>query len=76
MIVENGVPTYYNFNGDTKKWGYNKQEIVTRTVGGRTVTGVRTKRVEEAVNVPAGTGLWYISKGGEPEIDWNAKKGE
>ena len=65
MIVKKGSPVYYSFKNG--KWGYNRQKITT-SASGKTV--IRTERVEEA-KVSAGIGLWYISEGGEPEINWN-----
>lgn len=63
MIVNNGVPVYYNYKNG--KWGYNRQKVVK--IGN--IVGVKSERVDEA-KVGAGLGLWYISKGGEPEINW------
>ena len=64
MIVKDGQPTYYNYRNG--KWGYSKQ--VVEESKGRMV--IRNKRVEDA-KVTTGTGLWYISAGGEPTIEWN-----
>lgn len=64
MIVKDGQPTYYNYRNG--KWGYSKQVVEENK--GRMV--IRNKRVEDA-KVTTGTGLWYISAGGEPEIKWN-----
>ena len=65
MIVDKGAPVYYSYDGTA--WGYNRQEIAT-TKNGKTI--VRTVRTTDA-KVSAGIGLWYISNGGEPTINWN-----
>ena len=71
MTVENGAPVYYSFHDG--RWGYNKQEVYTRANGRQ---GIRIRRVEDA-KVSAGIGLWYISEGGTPTINWkNGQKKE
>ncbi len=47
-------------------WGYPKTS--TKTIGGETV--LTTTRCTTETDIPAGTGFWYISAGGEPTIEW------
>ena len=68
MIVESGVPTYYDYKNGSG-WGYDKQIIKVTASGKKRIS---TQRVNEA-KVPAGVGLWYISAGGEPTINWSER---
>lgn len=52
------------------KWGFVSNTVVTVTLGGRTRTVVKPMRVTEGVKIPAGTGFFYASEGGAPEIRW------
>lgn len=71
MMVRNGVPTYFRFDTTSKKWYYNRQVYVVKD--GKTV-GVKTKKVFDDAKVPVGIGLWYISGGGNPSIDWKSEE--
>ena len=70
MVLRNGVPNYYTRKYN--KWGYN-QQVFVKAANGFIVT--RTQREENDAKVPAGLGLWYISNGGNPEIQWEEAKG-
>lgn len=42
-------------------------------VGGKTMKPRTYIPVDDTVKIPAGTGFWYISKGGSPTITWPAE---
>ena len=48
------------------KWGYDAR--VATTVAG--MTFYTTKRVTDLPKIKAGTGFWYVSRGGNPKIVW------
>ena len=62
MILSKGVPTYMRFKKG-EGWGYYKSFVENG----------RLKKVwtTDDAKVDAGTGLWYISGGGKPTIDWS-----
>ena len=64
MLVRDGLPSYYKFKNG--KWGYNKP--VYEFVNGK--PRMRQQWVTDDAVVPAGVGLWYLSKGGAPTIKW------
>ena len=57
--ADGNPPKLYSYKAG-KGWGYN-----TIPEGGKRLTFVTTDD-----EVPAGTGFWYISKGGDPTIAW------
>ena len=65
--------TIYSPSIDDKghvSWGYNKEIVVVRKVGPRTVTTRSMVRVTDDTILPCGIGFWYVSVGGEPIIRW------
>lgn len=65
MIQIPGDATVYTYKGDS--WGY-VQKTGTTTVRGKTIDVMEWAAGK--VTVPAGQGVWYVSKGGEPTIAW------
>lgn len=65
MISIPGDSTVYTYKGGS--WGY-VQKTGEKTIRSKTID-VMEWAVGE-VTVPAGQGVWYVSKGGEPTIAW------
>ena len=67
VVVRDGAPVRYRPMADGK-WGYKKQ-VYEPLPNGR---GVRVRTVDETKDTKfqAGLGMWYISAGGNPEIQW------
>ena len=65
MIIRKGVPTYFR-RGTDGKWGYNKTKVTW--VNGK--PQIKPERYVDDTKVSIGLGLWYISAGGEPTVDW------
>lgn len=65
ILLGDGGTTLYT----RTETAWTRKTDVTKTMGGveRTFKGVDTT---EGVVIPAGTGAWYVSKGGSPTIDW------
>ena len=65
VVVRDGAPVRYRPTSDGK-WGYKKQVYELRN--GR----VRITTIDETndAKVQAGLGMWYISAGGKPKIEW------
>lgn len=57
---------YCMWDSSKGKWYYAK---VTKTVKwGQTIA--KTEYVYDGLTLPAGTGFWYVSRGGTPTIEW------
>lgn len=61
-----GDATVYTYKGDS--WGFEQPTGAKKTIRGKEVDVVAWAAAE--VTIPAGTGAWYISKGGNPTIAW------
>ena len=62
---DTGIADLYTYDGT--KW--MRKKVETETFGGKTHQ-VKVDTDEGCV-VPAGKGVWYVSKGGSPTISWN-----
>ena len=56
--------------GADNMWGYNEVKTEEKNIGGRTMTVKKNVRVTNSSTVKTGEGIWYISAGGTPTIDW------
>lgn len=74
LMVEAGNSfTTYSPSIDDKghvSWGYNKETVVTKKIGSKTITMKSFVRVTDDTILPCGIGFWYVSAGGEPIIRW------
>ena len=63
--ADTGIADLYTYDG--AKW--MRKTVTTMTVGGKE----RQVKVDtdQGCVVPAGRGVWYVSKGGKPTISWN-----
>lgn len=71
MLLINSVSSTTSYVRNGGKWcttGWT-----TTIVGGKTMKTRTYTPVADSVKIPAGTGFWYISNGGSPEITWPAE---
>lgn len=65
QILLDDAKTLYMY----KDSSWKKQGTTTVTIGGNQKT--LTTWVADGCVIPAGRGAWYVSKGGNPKIEWN-----
>ncbi len=66
MVPTKGAPRNYTY--ENGKWYYYETEVVERN---NVKVGVRSVRREAAsVDIPAGTGFWYLNRGDAANIEW------
>lgn len=64
ILLGDGGTTLYT----RTETAWTRKTDVTKTIGG--VARTFKKDTTEGVVIPAGTGAWYVSKGGSPTIAW------
>lgn len=64
ILLGDGGTTLYT----RTETAWTRKTDVTKTIGG--VVRTFKKDTTEGVVIPAGTGAWYVSKGGSPTIAW------
>ena len=61
----------YTYSSKDGKWGRLVSKTVEETrANGKTVKYTYTERSTEGCTIPAGTGFWYLNKGGEKTVEW------
>ncbi len=66
----NGASVQYEYASKTADWGMYTTNTITKTFNGVERTITQKSRTTEGCTIPAGTGAWYVSKGGSPTIKW------
>ncbi len=69
IIVPQNGGTSIQYEYKNNKWGRYTKQSVTKTIGSRTIT-LNQDVWTEGCTIPAGTGAWYMSAGGNPTITW------
>jgi len=62
IMITGAEPKIYTFKDGV--WGYYKQVVTERMIGGKKVTGVKAVWTTDESFVPAGTGYWLINRSG------------
>ena len=52
------------------KWGYEETVVEEKTLKGKTIKVLSSRRNDTNTVVRAGKGFWYLSNGGKPKIKW------
>jgi len=74
LALVGGTKRYEYQAGTAEKplgWGTWQKGDVIKTIGTIKIYGPDKFVVEDVIPVPAGTGFWYISKGGAPVVTWD-----
>ena len=71
VVPTSTVPKTYSFNEEKNSWGYWTTEEVK--IG--SITAVKSVWKSDDIDIPAGTGFWYLNAGGEKNLWAGIKDG-
>ena len=71
LVSAGGVAMKIPYTYKNGQWGRPVSMTVEETrANGKTVKYTYTERSTEGCTIPAGTGFWYLNKGGEKTVEW------